>query len=121
MTTISYLIIETNNNSAYNRLDKWVRGERRKELEDKFLSHLGGGTFVAKATEDVLALVWALKLRYEEDHYYVDIYAAELLNEAMIPSEIKSVAKELKKKPTAKNVLKNVDAHHELDVSELYL
>lgn len=67
-------------------------GRFRKELQNYFIRKLERGIYLVSANGEILAFLWALKMRYGTD---LDVFAATPLHEWNVPETIKKAAQYL--------------------------
>ena len=83
----------------------WIKGRRRKNLQDYFIEHFDTRTFLMEANGELLSLLWSLKRRYKNK---LDIFITEPLYERDLPQKVMEVIECLEKNPKMRVELKEV-------------
>jgi len=85
---MSFVMINTTNNSIISNLNRWVRGDRREYAKNNnwFIRKLGPNTYLMEANGATLALLLELRKKYNGTVY---IYAVQPLHENEFPKQIR--------------------------------
>jgi len=98
---MAFMIVNTTSDNAEKLLRKWMNGSRRETARKYFIRKLGPGTYLMKANGAALALLYDLKMKYNDSVY---IFIAESLEvEPEYPSKIVEVVKACRK--NGRNIL----------------
>jgi hypothetical protein len=88
---MTFIIVNTTNSIVEHLLRNWQNGIDRRYARQYFIRKLGSGTYLMKGNAAVLALLYDLKTKYNENVY---IFIAESLSvEPEFPEEVVRVVK----------------------------